>query len=188
MAIVHNSVKAGIGDIKLFQSVARLKFKYVSFSNKETESGATGFILREKKDLWLITSKHCIDVQYGKLKEYSLGIKEFVAEIPAKIVGDLPITIKFDVSTVEFLHSKNSDVSAVLLKSGELINGSFEDVKYLETTTIAKEGMHSSIHSGSEVMFIGYPKNLWDSKNSLPILRTADVSSIFHEFLLAATQ
>lgn len=168
------------GDHELFRNIVRL---VVLFSNPATGDQltlrGTAFTLRLDSTTWLITNRHCIDIFFPGTQLSGLVLTEIKAIFPGPRGGPSESQFTCNLDTTLFRMCDSTDLAAFQLSDFQPVDGGagYRSANLTETI-ISGDSLFDNIRVGSEVHFIGYPGKLWDTRNSLPILRTASISSI----------
>lgn len=74
------------------------------------------------------------------------------------------------------IHHPNKDIDLVAILIGVILNNAFSNGKdyyyiSLDLSIIASDDILSTLSSMEEIVMIGYPNGIWDSKHNLPIIR-----------------
>lgn len=163
-------------DRHLFSSVMRLSVSFADpVKGTVVRTSCTGFSIQIGNVNWIITNRHCLDVNINpRLKGLLLSelkviyaAKDFVIESKCEWICDL--------KNVRFKFCSTTDLAAFPFSS---LSGGGIWTQNFSSDFIADESLFATIRVGSNIEFIGYPAKLWDSHNFLPIMRSASISSI----------
>jgi len=140
-------------------------------ANNQSSIG-TGFVFNHEKRFFLITNKHVVD---GVIEgEFTLHKSTIVNGEKKPDLGK-NINIKFNQSN--FIGHPDPDVDVTVMNISKIYNNlvASGDEPYILTITeknIPKvEDLEKFIKSLEEIVFVGYPNGIWDSINSIPLMR-----------------
>lgn len=151
-----------------------LMFTTVRLEGRKTNgtSVGTGFFYMQDGRLYLVTNKHVIkDVIDGKFVMLE-GQIEGGKKTPLLGKG-----IELSFSEGNFFGHPNPDVDVAIMNVSKFINEKQNSglIPFWKNITIdhcpSQEDLDKYIGPMEDVIFIGYPSGVWDSKNILPITR-----------------
>ncbi|TYC57610.1 serine protease [Marinobacter sp. BW6] len=135
-------------------------------------SVGTGFFFFRDERLWLVTNKHVVEgvlagrffvlkgIGGGEDKQPLLGEFHEVSFSASNFIGHPDPTVDVTVMNVSKIMSENGGI------------GSTAFWKHIsEDLFPTEEHLDKFIGPMEEIVFIGYPSGLWDTKNMLPIAR-----------------
>lgn len=150
----------------------------IESSNSTSSSIGTGFLFRYtlpdgREVPYLVTNKHVVDgFDIGKIR-FTLAKDEGNGPIPA--FGEY-YEKKFDSFSHLWLRHDDPNVDIAIMPLGPYLQELSNLDKKLFTIGIPKEAIPNrdvieEFDAMEDIVFVGYPNGLWDSKNNLPIIR-----------------
>ena len=155
-----------LGEMLLFTTI-RLKGSITNGT-----SIGTGFLFEYMNRVFIVTNKHVVkDVIKG---QYCMMKADTSSKQWRPIVGN---GILFDFEATDFIGHPNTDIdvavadiSLKIIKAREYGNAVY-CVRVGTQNIPSKRDINEFISPLEDIVFIGYPNGLWDSKNLLPIIR-----------------
>lgn len=140
-----------------------------------TQSGVsvgTGFLFLHRERLFLVTNKHVVqDVINGTMTFHQASNANGILKPKLANCHYVP----FNAAT--FIGHPNDDIDIAVTNISDIIQtydngGSPLYVRYIEDHDIpVKEDFEKFISPVEDIVFIGYPNGIWDTKNFFPIIR-----------------
>lgn len=142
-------------------------------------SYGTGFFYRYQKYIFLVTNKHILeDAHQIEFKVFTCGKNES----PDYQDMETIILKEDDLIRYSYGHnSKNVDIQIILLSkfldNSRLINKSFY-IRTVSDKNICDQKQLENLFAIEDIVFVGYPNDMWDEVNHLPIIRTGTTASL----------
>lgn len=150
----------------------------IEANNSTSSSVGTGFLfgykLPDGREVpYIVTNKHVVDgFEFGKIrftlaKDEGNGLEPSFGEYYEKTLNSF--------SHLWFRHD-DEDVDIAIMPLGPHLQDILTSDRRLYTIGIPKEAIPTidvieDLDAIEDIVFVGYPNGLWDSKNNLPIIR-----------------
>jgi hypothetical protein len=141
---------------------------------------ATGFFFYEQKRVYLVTCRHCIyDERYYPDKiivRLHTDLKNLTKNVNKKI------NIYIDNTRKKWISSDKYDL-ALIKMDWDVLDGCYlscftkEDI--LSPSNVQLSKLAYELEIGSRLLILGYPQNIYDRLNNLPISMNASLGSTF---------
>lgn len=141
-------------------------------------SSGTGFFIKKGEEIFLITNRHVVDLNYDKKDPNPYKIKAI--NIDARSINPIYSSITHNKAAItsyriKFDSNGINDVACIHnIHIDNNINGHLLFIPYEMLAT--KEQYFNSLAVADQLAFIGFPK-VADKKNHMPILRIGHISS-----------
>lgn len=132
-----------------------------------------------KTSIFLVTNKHVLPKK-GKNKEITIKINKVKSENILVDTIDIPITGNDNEYFPYVKLHKDEDVDIAVINVSEFIRnhniiGTWLGLDLLATKEILKK---EEVNIGTEVYVLGYPKLIFDEKNTFPVLRQGVIATV----------
>lgn len=151
----------------------------LQIQNGQEVGTATGFFYIKNEVVYLVTNRHVVLDESKKIKPEILRVK--LHTNPADISKNVDLDIPLYINGVTKWHVHNDyarrliDIAVVEIDPKKLKTGYF--FKALSASNFLPKKY--VIQPGEDVMVIGFPRGLSDSKHNLPLVRNAMISSAY---------
>lgn len=174
----------GINNKYLYAST-KLTVSFVSADGKETASlSGTGFFIKKEEKAYLLTNRHVVDIEYDsalrqKYAGYKLQQVEFDTRKYVKDNGVHRVEVKNYVLAswdIEYPETKEDDIACLYNME---INGDVHSIEItgIDIAMVATADFIENLSVCDFIAFVGFPANVYDKHNQLPILRSGVISS-----------
>jgi S1-C subfamily serine protease len=151
----------------------------LQMQNGQAVGSATGFFYERNGSLYLVTNRHVVMDETKSIKPDLLKVKLHTDPNDLTKNGDVDIPLYSNGIAKWHVHpdysAKKIDIAVIEVDSSKL-------KPYFFKALSAAIFLHKdySLAMGEDVMVIGFPRGLSDSKHNLPINRSAMISSAYN--------
>lgn len=136
----------------------------------------TGFFFEYGERIFLVTNKHVIkDAISGFFTVFK------TKEIDGEKTAELGSLIKIDFTPNAFKGHPDNEIDIAVANVSGMMNTDQPYIKWVNEELIPDENfMKKFISPIEDVLFIGYPSDIWDTKNGLPIIRKGTTATPYY--------